>query len=164
MVRRLLLVATFVGMLSLLAGPASADNLVRVTYGDKVVRAADVASASCHDLDYPIIKCFATPAAMLLDAGVRQQVRPLTALTTGYVIAYEHVGYAGSQLLLSANEAWLEDLGWNDRISSLKSFGATGNFRENSPAGGFIYAYSATTQVTTVGSTYNDKFSAFYIN
>jgi hypothetical protein len=80
------------------------------------------------------------------------------------VIAYEHTSYAGSALGLTSDQPWLSSVGWNDRISSFRSFGVTGNFRENSPASGFIYTFGPNAQVAIVGSTYNDKFSAFYMN
>jgi hypothetical protein len=86
------------------------------------------------------------------------------ATATGYVVAYEHAAYAGATKVLSSNVPWLSDIGWNDKISSFKSFGANGAFHEHSPSGGFIYFYGPTARVPSLSGTYNDKFSAFYIN
>jgi hypothetical protein len=86
------------------------------------------------------------------------------AATTGYVEIFQDITYAGSAAILSNNVPWLSSIGWNDKISSFKSFGATGRFDENSPNGGFAYFYSSTAQVPNVGPAYNDKFSAFLIN
>ena len=69
-----------------------------------------------------------------------------------------------AQVTLSTDQPWLSSIGWNDRISSFKSFGATGRFRENSPGSGFIYNFSSGAQISFLSGTYNDKFSAFDIN
>jgi len=85
-------------------------------------------------------------------------------IAAGYVTSYEHATYDGSQMTLSADQPWLSSIGWNDRISSFKSFGATGRFREHSPNGGLVYTFGSTSQVPILTSTYNDKFSVFDIN
>jgi hypothetical protein len=81
----------------------------------------------------------------------------------GWLTVYEHASYAGSAMGLSADQPWLSSIGWNDRISSFKSHGAAGTFRENSPSGGFVYFFGPFSQATYVGDFYNDRFSALYI-
>jgi hypothetical protein len=123
---------------------------------------------NCHDFEYPVIRCFDSVASLESDVAIQfagQNQRALfTASATGYVVVYEHASYGGSTKVLSSNVAWLSDIGWNDKISSFKSFGATGAFHEHSPSGGFIYWYGPTARVASLSGTYNDKFSAFYIN
>jgi hypothetical protein len=136
------------------------------TLNGKPIPLVEVGSHSCHDFDYPILRCFMSARELEADLATRTRVVHTGAIspaTVGYVIVYEHASYAGSQLALSANQPWLSSIGWNDIISSFKSFGATGNFREDSPAGGFIYTYGPSSQVPSLNGTYNDKFSAFYI-
>lgn len=128
------------------------------------------ATLSCHDFDYPVLRCFTTASAMEVDAArrageLRARAAGADSLTSvGYVTAFEHALYAGAAVGLSTNQPWLGSLGWNDRISSFKSFGATGNFQENSPGGGFVFSFAATTTVPSLNGTYNDKFSSFFIN
>jgi hypothetical protein len=163
-------VRVLVGTLMLLlvsATPGTASGRLAATMDGSSISLQRAGTLSCHDLDYPLLRCFSGAEAMRLDLAARSEVRSARQTPTVgdlYVIAYEHTSYAGSALGLTANQAWLSSVGWNDRISSFKSFGVTGNFRENSPAGGFIYTFGPTAQVSNVGSLYNDKFSAFYMN
>jgi hypothetical protein len=141
---------------------------VSATLEDAAISLQEARELSCHDFDFPVLRCFATAGLLETEVARRVQVRaaagPAPLAGDGYVTVYENVLYSGSALTLSADQAWLSSVGWNDRISSFKSFGATGNFREDSPTGGFIYGYGATTQISSLTGTYNDKFSAFNIN
>ena len=67
-------------------------------------------------------------------------------------------------MTLSTDQPWLSSIGWNDRISSFKSFGATGRFLENSPGSGLVYTFGSGAQISFLSASYNDKFSAFDIN
>ena len=130
-----------------------------------IERAADL---NCHDFEYPVIRCFDSVGSLESDVAIhvaRQASGTSFAVATvGYVVVYEHAAYAGSTKVLSSDVGWLSDLGWNDRISSFKSFGATGAFYEHSPSGGLVYSYGPSARVPSLSGTYNDKFSAFYIN
>jgi hypothetical protein len=150
------------------ATPGTASGGVAATLDGRAITLQRAGTLSCHDRDYPVLRCFSTPNAMRLDLvsrAPRGSASPYS-VTVGdlYVIAFEHSAYAGSAMGLTADQPWLSSVGWNDRISSFKSFGVSGNFRENSPASGFFYTFGPTAQVAYVGSTYNDKFSAFYMN
>ena len=154
---------------AILAVPVAASDPVTATRSGMPIDLGQAARLSCHDLDYPVLRCFASPDAMLLDAQRRlheggSAVRAVAVLDVGYVVVYEHATYGGSSMLLSADQAWLSDIGWNDRISSFKSFGGTGNFREHSPGSGFSYTFSPSSQVSSLSGSYNDKFSAFNLN
>lgn len=156
----------FVVLMSAPGATAWASGGLSATLNGKSIPLHEVGSHSCHDLDYPILRCFDSAEKMNADLAVLSsegRAASAGALSVGYVIVYEHASYAGSQLAMSANQTWLSSIGWNDKISSFKSFGATGNFREDSPAGGFVYYYSTSSQVPSLNGTYNDRFSAFYI-
>ncbi len=150
---------------AVLGGSANAGRL-SARLGDVQISLGQAGGMSCHDLDYPVLRCFTSPDA--LDRDVAERLRSTTTLAavaaTGYVTVFEHAGYDGARMTLSADQPWLSSIGWNDRISSFKSVGATGRFFENSPGTGFVYYFSSGAQISYVGNAYNDKFSAFDIN
>jgi hypothetical protein len=146
-------------------GAANAGRL-SARLGEAEISLDQAGAMSCHDFDYPVLRCFETPQALDRDVARRVETKaiPAAVAATGYVTSWEHAGYAGSQMTLSADQPWLGSIGWNDRISSFKSFGASGRFLENSPGSGFIYYFSSGVQVSYLSDFYNDKFSAFDIN
>jgi Peptidase inhibitor family I36 len=166
MQRRLIsaLVATLV-VSAVFAGSMNAGRL-SAKFGDADISLNQAGAMSCHDFDYPVLRCFASPQALERDVAQRVQTKavPAAVAATGYVTVWEHAGYDGARMTLSADQPWLSSIGWNDRISSFKSFGASGRFLENSPGSGFVYQFSSGVQVSYVGNFYNDKFSAFDIN
>ena len=124
--------------------------------------AADLA---CHDLIKSRVVCFRTTTEMESDALELVSQAGFALASTGYVVVYENQSYGGASRTLSIDYANLATIGWNDRISSFKSFGATGYFREHAnPPGGLTFTFASTSQVSYVGSTYNDKFSYFQID
>lgn len=160
--------AALLGLVFLIsAGPADAADRAISLDGEpiSVERAAEIA---CHDLDPEAVRCFESTAEMEADIRVMLgmgQGMAAAVLAVGYVIVYEDTLYGGASRTLSVDYANLSTIGWNDRISSFKSFGASGHFREHAnPPSGFTYSYGSSTQVSNVGSAYNDKFSYFLIN
>ena len=152
---------------ALASAPVSAADGLTATRDGTPITLAEARSLSCNDFEYPRITCFSTAGAARLTARTMATARvaaPAGSAALSYVTVYEHAGYAGAFLMLSSNQAWLSSIGWNDRISSFKSVGATGSFREDSPSGGFIYYFGPTTTAASLSGTYNDKFSAFYRN
>lgn len=147
---------------------ASAAGPVRAVLDGKPISLAEARSLSCHDFDYPVLTCFRTgpemeaAAAAQASSGSGSGAAPLTAATTGYVVVFADGAYKGSERALSQDYTYLGTIGWNDVISSLKSYGATGHFFENAPTGGFEYFFYPTSAVSYVGDFYNDKFSALY--
>jgi len=149
---------------AVLIGSASAGRL-SARVGEAEISLDQAGTMSCHDFDYPVLRCFASPQALDRDVARRVETAvPAAVAATGYVTFWEHASYAGARMTLSADQPWLNSIGWNDRISSFKSFGASGRFLENSPGSGFIYYYSSGVQVSFLSNAYNDKFSAFDIN
>jgi hypothetical protein len=127
---------------------------------------AAAADYSCHDLELPIIRCFATSAELLeaVDELALTGGQAAQSLSSGYVIAYENISYGGAARVMSVSYDNLGSIGWNDRISSFKSFGASGDFREDAPPGGFYFFFGTSSQVSWVGSNYNDKFSSLELD
>jgi hypothetical protein len=147
-----------------LAAPATAADRLTATLDGQRIRIDRVGELNCHDFDFPVIRCFSSGTRLATD--IASHVAPAdgaSLLLTGYVTVYEHAAYQGASIALSVDQPYLSSIGWNDRISSFKSFGANGHFREHSPAGGFLYAYGSTTQISSLGAV-NDTFSAFSIN
>jgi hypothetical protein len=150
---------------AILGGSTNAGGL-SARLGDDVIDLDLAGTMSCHDFDYPVLRCFTSPEALERDVIERESTSGVLAAVaaTGYVTVWEHAGYDGARMTLSADQPWLSSIGWNDRISSFKSFGASGRFFENSPGSGLVYFYNSGSQVSLLSNTYNDKFSAFDIN
>lgn len=156
--------AVVVVMLLATTAPAVSAGRVSATLDGRPIGMGQVGALACHDLEFPIIRCYDSVAQLDAVVAAKRSAGAL-ATTGGYVVVYQNSVYGGSNpKILTTDVAWLSDIGWNDRISSFKSHGATGEFYEHSPSGGFIYFYGPTTQVPYVGDYYNDKFSSFYID
>jgi len=165
--RHLVRTAALAIMLVVAATPVAAGDGLTATLDGRRIGLGRVAEFNCHDFDYPAIRCFSTPDALAADMARHLGDPALLAgrlASGGFVTAWQDALYGGPSISLSVDYPSLSALGWNDRISSFKSFGATGNFREDSPAGGFSYVFGSTAQVSSLNGTYNDKFSAFYID
>lgn len=153
--------------LIVIAAPLAAADGLTATLDGRRIGLGRVGEYNCHDFDYPVIRCFSGPDALAADMTrhLDDAARIAGRLASGgFVTAWQDALYAGPSIALSVDYPSLSILGWNDRISSFKSFGATGNFREDSPPGGFSYVFGATAQVGSLSGTYNDKFSAFSID
>ncbi len=164
----------FLIALALLGGaaplPAAAGGPIRAVAGGRPISLDAARSLSCHDFDFPVLTCYQTAGEMEAAAAERarsglqaQSVGSLAAASTGYVVVYVDGAWGGSARAISQSYSYLGTIGWNDVISSLRSYGASGYFTENAPTGGFVYSFYGTSQVTYVGDTYNDKFSAVYL-
>jgi hypothetical protein len=152
-----------------LLAPSTLATSVRASLDGRAISLDQVSDLACHDFEFPLIRCFDSVASLEADVTTevaRHDFSPgLAVATSGYVVVYEHAQYGGANpKVLSSDVAWLSDIGWNDKISSFKSFGASGVFYENSPSGGFGYYFGPTTRVPTLNSAYNDKFSSLYID
>jgi hypothetical protein len=154
-------------LLVTIAVPQVSAIELRATLDGRPIRLDRVPSLNCHDFDAPVIRCFSTAELIAADIAARlsgQDTAGARLLVVGFVTVYQDANYGTPSFSFSSDEASLEAIGWNDRISSFRSFGAVGSFREHAPAGGFFYAYGSTTQIAALGPAHNDKFSAFYIN
>ncbi len=166
MKRRLARATAAATMFALVTSSVAAADRVSATLDGHPIRIDRIADLNCHDFDYPVIRCFSSPAAVAADIAARTDStdgESSLGISSVYVTVFEHAFYDGASMTLSSDRPWLSSIGWNDRISSFKSFGATGGFYEDSPSGGFYYTFGSTTQVSSLSGTYNDKFSAFDI-
>ena len=169
-VRTLLITAAAAVLLAMSPGTSAAASGVRAVLDGQPISLERAGELSCHDFAYPILTCFATSAE--LEAAAEQAAAgggsasggTAFLVTSGYVIVYEDGGYLGAAQAISQNYSYLGDIGWNDKISSLRSYGAAGHFWEHAPVGGFIYYFYSTTWVSYVGDAYNDRFSSVYLN
>lgn len=151
----------------LLTAPAVNAESEPIYLGDERISVERAAELSCHDLERGVVRCFFKGEAAQADikrvlsdpALVRASV-----LLTGYVIVYQDASYGGAYRTLSIDYNDLGSIGWNDRISSFKSFGATGEFYEHAPPGGLTFFFGTSSMISYVGNTYNDKFSSFDID
>jgi hypothetical protein len=164
---RLARAVAVVTLLAAMAAPAVKAAPI-ATLDGRPIAIGLAADLDCHDFEYPVIRCFDSEASLQSDVATQIARRDAKASyavdTIGYVVVYEHASYGGATKVLSSDVPWLSDIGWNDRISSFKSFGASGSFNEHSPSGGFIWWYGPTSRVASLSGTYNDKFSSFYVN
>lgn len=170
-VRALMIGAAAAALLAMSAGTGTAGNGIRAVMDGKPISLERAGGLSCHDFDYPILTCFETSQEMEAAAAARARAGAggsgdgLASLAaSGYVVVFENGAWNGAARAISQNYSYLGDIGWNDRISSLKSYGATGHFWEHAPSGGFLYYFYSTTQISYVGDFYNDKFSSVYLN
>lgn len=159
--RRAILTALLLGMI---AAPQASGDSLRATLDGKRISVERVATLNCHDFDYPTIRCFSSIDRLADDMAARLAARDAAGarlLQSGYVTVYTDAFYGTPLISLASDHPSLSAIGWNDKISSFKSFGASGTFWEHSPSGGSAYGFGPTTQAATLGSS-NDTFSAFY--
>lgn len=154
-------------LLAMAPATTTAGSGIRAVMDGKPISLEDARQLSCHDFDYPVLTCFETSEEMAAAAAERAQAVKLDAMdgtasvaAAGYVIVYVHGTFGGPSRAISRDYSYLGTIGWNDVISSLMSFGASGRFYEHAPPSGFVYFFYATSQVSYVGNTYNDKFSS----
>ena len=157
---------TLIFTASTAAREPTTETDLSATLDGKPIPLGSAGAWPCHDFEYPIIRCFTTVDMLMSAIGPEGGDGVVAAAaTTPHVTAYDFTYYGGTNpKVLSTDQEWLFLIGWNDVTSSFKSFGATGRWWENSPRGGLLYEYGATTQVPVLSSTYNNKFSAFEID
>jgi hypothetical protein len=139
---------------------ASGTAGVRAMLDGEPITLKEATGLSCHDFDYPVLTCFTDSKQMEQVAAVRFAALEALAAASGYIVVFENGTYGGASRTISRSYAYLGDIGFNDKISSFKSYGATGRFTEHAPPGGLVYFFSSSTWVSYVGDSYNDKFSA----
>lgn len=129
---------------------------------------ATAAAHHCHDLTARVLTCFTDAAerdwAVSELAGFtgNSQFSMESALSSGYVIAWNDSGYSGASVVLSQDYSNLGSIGWNDRISSYKVYvSGSGAFYEHSQMHGATQTFCCFINVSYVGDAYNDIFSSF---
>jgi len=141
---------------------ATAPEVV-VTLEGRPITVAEVADHYCHDLEFPVIRCFRKVADR--DASASVEIGPIqVAVATGvvYVTIYDSASFAGSSFLVSQDYDALAVIGWNDRVGSFKGRNSeSGRFHVDWFHGGSSWNFCCNQQTANLGS-YNNTFSSVY--
>lgn len=160
---RSVLVLIFFVIVGLMTPRAAAAGLVRAELDGHAIPVSAIPDLYCHDLDYPVIRCFRSAEA--LESGTAQALgsAPLGATALPFVAIYQDIELSGPYSLLAADYDNLSSIGWNDRISSFKSLnGYGGRFWTDAVHSGRLVGFAPGAIVTYVGDAYNDSFSSVY--
>jgi hypothetical protein len=166
------LIAVFLSITGLSAGAMPAQAAIATlpaTLDGAPATLGEATAFHCHDLGRTGLTCFHSAAArdrdagrILSDRGRAGTLSPDGVTSTGYVVAYAAISYAGASVILSQDYANLGTIGWNDVISSYKVFvSPTGAFYENINYAGRFQRFCCFSNVPYVGDAYNDIFSSF---
>ena len=97
---------------------------VEATLDGRPIDLDEVGRYQCHDLDYPVIRCFRKAVdrdlSIDLDVGVLGASATASAAGIVYVTLYDGQNFMGSSISLSQDYDALATIGWNDRASSFK--------------------------------------------
>lgn len=160
---------------SLLSGPlvaASETQTTTATLDGKAIALSDVAKYNCHDLAFPVIRCFDSQDAATADAeaiaeaasaeSLLEGVQPLTIVV--HCVWYWDSGYGGPSFTQAFSESNMGVYGWNNAISSFTQL-STHQCRwysDNSYTG-VSWTWGAGVDVSYVGAGPNDQFSSSLI-
>lgn len=114
----------------------------------------------CHDLIWPVIRCFQT--ARERDADVAVMMRDLALASTAYVTVFQHEAYGGVSITFASDQSNLASIGWNDVITSFKSLngGHPKSWDNANCSGTPAWQWATGAWVPNVGSGANDKISS----
>jgi len=138
---------------------------VVATLDGRPIAVADIPDYQCHDLEYPVIRCFRKIAdrdasiAVDIDVGVAS-----ASLASGvvYVTVYDGANFTGSTFSISQDYDALATIGWNDRVSSFKGRNSeSGRFFVDWFGGGSNWPFCCNSTYGSLG-TYNNTFSSVY--
>lgn len=103
------------------AGSAGGSTQRRAQLDGKTIPLRDVGLFQCHDLDFPVIRCFGSSAERDKDMTDVERSAEL-ATVAAYVTWYADGNYGGSPSFTALwSEPDLTIYGWNDRISSFRT-------------------------------------------
>lgn len=145
------------------APPASAGTSpISVLYGGAKEPGSATQGRFCHDMAYPVIRCFGSAPEAEADETLLSSALA-TSTVTAYVRMYEHQNYGGVWIDLYYDYQDFSPIGWNDRTSSFKGLNCQlGTFWEHINWTGGRYDFGCNQWVSYVGSAWNDKFSSSY--
>jgi len=158
--------AVLLGLLMALAvsSPArAAAPEIRATLDGRDIPIAEVARHHCHDLDFPVISCFAKATDRDTSVSVELgQVQLAAAAGVPYVTVYDFSGFTGSSMVISQDYDALVTIGWNDKVSSFKGRNSeTGRFYVDWFHGGTSYSFCCNQQTSSLGG-FDNTFSSVY--
>lgn len=130
--RRLTFLLLLIGTVALAAVPAAAvaqthpESVAVALLGDTVIEPRTAVDYDCHDRDYPIIRCFRSPADR---AQEQARVASMSATSEGstvealgllspYVRWYRDSGFSGPSFEAYDPYRDLSVIGWDNQISS----------------------------------------------
>lgn len=163
LVRTLLALGVASGMMSAGGLTVQADDPASrgptATLHGTPIPLVSVGNHHCHDLAWPVIRCF--PTADDRDADAERTSRQQSLDSVSYVVAFEHDNYAGVSITFSRDQPNLSTIGWNDAITSFKSLnGGHPRFWDNANYGTPYWQWATGAWVPNVGSGPNDKISS----
>lgn len=157
--------AVLVGLLFALAvsSPArAAAPEVRATLDGRPIPVSEIAEHDCHDLDFPIIRCFTEASDRDASLSVLGSIRVAAADGVTYVTVWDGTYFTGASISLLQDYDTLVTIGWNDKISSFKGRNSeTGRFYVDWFHGGTSYSFCCNQQVPSLGSL-NNTFTSVY--
>ena len=158
--------AVLVGLLMALAvsspARAAAPEKVTATLDGQPIPVSEIAEHDCHDLDFPIIRCFTDESDRDASLSVLGSVSVAAAAGVTYVTVWDGASFSGASISLSQDYDTLVVIGWNDRISSFKGRNSeTGRFYVDWFHGGTSYSFCCNQQVGSLGSL-NNTFTSVY--
>ena len=134
---------------------------VVATLDGHAIRLSQVSLYSCHDLEFPTIRCFSQPRDRNLSLSLEGELQ-VAAAAVVYVTVYDLASFSGSSFSISQDYDSLAAIGWNDRISSFRGRNAeTGKFATEWFDGGSKWNFCCN-QSTGNLSTYSNTFSSVY--
>lgn len=145
-----------------LVNPASALGAeeIEADLEGRSIPARWISSYFCHDLEFPLIRCFQSASRLEADLGERMSTVALAAVI--YVTIYDDTSYGGAYMQVSSDYDALAIVGWNDRVSSYKARnGETGSFYADWYHGGTGHAFCCNSSVPGLGGQ-NNTFSSIY--
>ncbi len=124
----------------------------------RVIAVSEIPDWYCHDLDYPRIHCFRSPAALKHALATRQStdLAASPAASATYLHVYVDANFSGGYTVISQAYDDLRTIGWNDRISSFRAVnGIAGHFATDIYNSGAYYYFGPNQQTTYVGDAWN---------
>jgi hypothetical protein len=167
----LALLACPLGVLGAEAPGRSGEPPSAILYS-RVIDPRAVADYHCHDLDWPLVRCFHTEeerdADVLLrgssktdDSLLLSSSADLALASVTYVLWYEHSNFGGASFSASGPVPDLGALGWSNRISSFKSTnGGHPKWWDGTNYSGTAWQWPVSYWVSYVGDMANDRFSS----
>lgn len=141
---------------------------VNAWLGERRIEVGSIPRYYCHDVEFPIIRCFRTAEQLEMAMPPEIATQPTSSATVAstaavvYVTIFDGTSYQGSYMHVSADYDALAWVGWNDRVSSYKAKnGETGVFYTDWFHGGAPHNFCCNQGLTTLGG-FNNAFSSVY--
>jgi hypothetical protein len=165
------LVATLVGLGGVQLASAAPETPVIAAYnGGTLDLSQGWGSATVCDETNAGTYCFSNQAAYQAwqsSAAGEALVHPLTSCSSGLDL-YQNQSYGGDELIVSSTLLWinLSDYSFADEVSSYKVGACSIIMTDGTNGSGDVYpgATSAGSDVSWIGTTWNDRVQSVYIN